>query len=107
MASQGSLTFHEYNDETVHATLFADAARTERLDLSDCIVEFIYKTSNAEPDEEAIVVQGEILDAPNGVVRFEIGDEKVSLQRRFFRIDVLSGDIRKTAIYGPVAVIDL
>lgn len=107
MASQGSLTFHEYNDETVNATLFADAARSQPLDLEDCVVEFIYKTSNAEPDDQAIVIVGDILDAANGIVRFEIGDEKVSLQRKFFRIDVLSGDIRKTAIYGPVSVIDL
>jgi hypothetical protein len=107
MSTVGNLTFHEYNDETVYATLYADVSKTVPLDLTGAVVEFIYKTTNAQSDDDAITIIGEIDDAINGIVTIEVGNELVTLTRKFFRIDVLSGTERKTAVYGPITVVDL
>lgn len=107
MPSVSNLTFHEYNDEVFYATIYADADRTTPQDLNGTVVQFIYKTSSAQSDADALVIPATILDPLLGTVQVEVTNELVSINRKFFRIDVLSGAERKTAIYGPINVVDL
>jgi hypothetical protein len=103
----GNLTFHEYNDEVVYATIFADVDRTIRQDLTGTVVQFIYKTSASQADEDALVISAMVLEPVLGTIQIDVTNELVSLSRKFFRIDVLSGAERKTAIYGNITVVDL
>lgn len=107
MATIGALTFYEYNDEIVLGTLYEDVAKTIPLDLTDMTVEFIYKTSNAQPDLDAVIITADILDPVSGSIRVDLSDTTVDMAKKFFRIDVISGANRRTAIYGPVTVVDL
>lgn len=107
MPSQSTLTFYEYNDETVEATLFADVAKTIPLDLTGATVEFIYKTDVNQEDVDAVIVPCTIVNAINGTIEVDIDNSLVRTSRRFFRIDVLAGGERKTTVYGPVQVVDL
>ena len=107
MSTQATITFHEYNDETVYATLYEDVNKTTPLDLNGTLVEFIYKTSNAQSDADAVVIPGEITDPAFGKCEFQITNDLVTLTRKFYRIDVLGGIERKTAVYGPINVVDL
>jgi hypothetical protein len=107
LSTQATITFHEYNDETVYATLYEDVNKTTPLDLTGTLVEFIYKTSNAQSDAEAVIIPGEITDAAFGKCEFQISNDLVTLTRKFYRIDVIGGIERKTAVYGPINVVDL
>jgi len=107
MPSVGTLTLHEYNDETIIVTLYADVNRTVPLDLTGTLVQFVYKTTASQSDDDAIIIIATIDDPVQGLCTVEIGNEQVELARKFFRIDVLSGPERKTAIYGPITVVDL
>lgn len=107
MPSQTTLTFYEYNDETVEGTLYADVAKTDPLDLSGASVEFIYKTNVDQSDEDAVIIPCTIVDALAGTIEVKIDNSLVRITRKFFRIDVVAGDERKTTVYGPVVVVDL
>lgn len=107
MPSQATLTFYEYNDETVEATLYADVAKTIPLDLTGATVEFIYKTDVTQEDGDAVIVPCTVIEATEGTIEVEIDNSLVRTNRRFFRIDVLAGGERKTTVYGPVTVVDL
>jgi hypothetical protein len=107
MPSQTTLTFYEYNDETVTGTLYEDVARTIPLDLTGATVEFIYKTSVDQEDTEATIVPCTVVSALDGTIEVEIDNSLVRVTRRFFRIDVVVGGERKTTVYGPVQVVDL
>jgi hypothetical protein len=107
MATIGSLTFYEYNDETVLGTLYTDVTKTTPLDLTGMTVEFIYKTSNAQDDIDALTIAATILNPTAGTIMISVSDAQVDLNKKFFRIDTISGSIRKTAVFGPVTVVDL
>jgi hypothetical protein len=107
MPSVGNLTFHEYNDEVVYATIYADVDKTIAQDLTGTVVQFIYKTTASQNDNDALVITADVLDPLLGTVQIDITNELVSLNRKFFRIDVLSGAERKTAVYGNITVVDL
>lgn len=107
MPTVGNLTFHEYNDEVVYATIYSDVARTTPQDLTGTVVQFIYKISPSQNDDDALVIAATVLDPLEGTVQVDVTNELISLSRKFFRIDVLSGAERKTAVYGNITVVDL
>lgn len=107
MATVGNITLHEYNDETVVATLFEDVAKTIPLNLTGSSVEFIYKTSNAQDDGSAVTIDATITSAVDGEIEVEIPNETVDMAKKFYRIDVIAGSERKTAVYGNITVVDL
>lgn len=107
MPSQGTLTLHEYNDEEIDIVLWEDVQKTVPLDITGALVYFIYKTSSTQADDDAIIIPAEIINAVTGHCKVGIDNEQVSLTRRFFRIDVVAGGERKTAIYGPISIVDL
>lgn len=107
MPSISNLILHQYNDETVYATLYEDVAMLNPIDLTGATVEFLYKTSNSQNDTDSLRLPAVILDAIGGKVSVEISNELVDLAKKFFRIDVISGTKRKTAVYGSISVLDL
>jgi hypothetical protein len=107
MPSQGSITLYEYNDETVLATIYEDVAKTTPMDLTNAMVEFIYKLSTASDDTTGLTLQATILDALAGEVSVFISNTNVDLNKKFFRFDVVAAGERKTAIFGSVTVVNL
>lgn len=107
MPSQGSLTFYEYNDETVLATIYEDVGKTTPLDLTGKAVEFIIKSSNSVDDSTGLTIPADVTNAPGGEITISLDAAQINLTRKFFRIDVVTATDRKTAIYGSVTIVDL
>lgn len=107
MATIGNITLYEYNDETVVATLYTDVAKTTPLNLTGATVEFVYKTSNAQADVDATKFTATITNAAAGQISVAIANTSVDMLKKFYRIDVISGAVRRTAVYGSVTVVDL
>lgn len=107
MSTVGNLTFHEYNDEEVFATLYDDAEKTIPLNLTGTTVEFIYKTNSTQTDVAAITLPCTILSPTAGTIKVVVSDTIITLDKRFFRIDVVQGTNRRTAVYGTITVVDL
>jgi len=105
MAIRVPLTLYEFNDETVHAVIL-DASMNP-LDCTGKSVEFVYKTDTGMSEAAAIRLPGIFTDALVGACDFSVPSQYVLLANKFYRIDVISNGIRKTAAYGPVTVVDL
>lgn len=107
MATVGNITLYEYNDETVVATLYEDVSKTTPINLTGMTVEFIYKTSTAQADTDATTITATIVSAVNGQIKVSIPNETVDMSKKFYRIDVIAGSDRRTAVYGNISVVDL
>jgi hypothetical protein len=115
MATSAPLTLNENNDEVVRVTITTNqpSAGTP-LDLTGMTLEAFVKPSAATSDIGAGVWKGTstggditVTDAANGKVAIAIPAASVTTSQGWWRLDVLSGALRKTAAYGPLTVVDL
>jgi hypothetical protein len=110
-----ALTLHENNDETVVVTL--TPVGDDDLSTVDA-VQFVMKPDSCESDDDddalvlTSVVPDEITITAQSAqqITAEVYVPAAALQGpygRTWRLDALTGDLRRTALYGPVTVIDL
>jgi hypothetical protein len=113
VATELDLTMHEDNDETVVVTL--TAADGDNLGLVTGL-EFVLKPSwcDADDDDHAVV-----LTSPGDITITEQTAETLSAEvsvpaaaladpyDRVWRLDTMTGLLRRTALYGAVTVVDL
>lgn len=111
MPVRADLTLIEGNTETVKETVLDDDTG-QPLNLSGKTVEFYLKADATVPDTDPSVVKlststGEvtITDAAGGVATVAVPAQSAGTSWR--RLDVVSGGSRKTAIYGPLYVINV
>jgi hypothetical protein len=111
MPVRTDLTLIEGNTETVKETVTDDDTGLP-LNLSGKTVEFYIKADATVPDSDPSVVKLStatsgvtITDAANGICQAAIPAQTAGVYWR--RLDVVSGSDRKTAIYGPLYVINV
>lgn len=111
MPKQADLTLIEGNTETVEEAV-TDDDTGQPLNLTGVTVEFYVKTDRTVPDTDPSVVKlstatGEVTvtNAVGGVCTVAVPAQAAGTYWR--RLDVVSGTDRKTAIYGPLYVIDV
>lgn len=116
MATRQNLTLRENNDETIALTITAevpsyDLTAVTRLEfylkVDDCYTDDDTTTlllSSSVPSEMVIVSQ----DAAAITATVHVPASALSGgYDRFYRLDALTGALRRTALYGQVAVVDL
>lgn len=113
MATVQDLTLHQGNDETVVVTVTAAAG--DNLGLVTGL-EFVLKPNVCESDDDDDVV---VLASPGDItITTQTADEitaEVAVPAsalaepydRVWRLDTLTGLLRRTAMYGAVTVVDL
>jgi hypothetical protein len=115
MATSTALSLNENNDETVRVTITTNqpSAGTP-LNLTGMTLEAFLKPTSATADTASGVWKGTsaggditITDAANGKVAIAIPAAAVTVSQGWWRLDVLSGVLRKTAVYGLLTVTDL
>lgn len=105
-----SLQLYERNDETVDHTVTRDG---QPFDLTGKNLEFILKARTQDLDTAGVILtdtDGDITvtDPAGGLATTSISSEHLaSPGRKVWRLDVLDGTDRKTAIYGQVTIVDL
>lgn len=111
MAKQADLTLLETNAETVRETVTDDDTGSPQ-DLTGTTVEFLIKANATVPDTDPSVVTlstvtGEVTvtDAAGGVCEVAVSPQPPGTFWR--RLDVIADGQRKTAIYGPLYVINV
>lgn len=109
MPTEQALTLYEGNDEKLN---FAITSNIEGFTLIGTSIEAFVKASAATPDNDAGVWKGTttggevvIDDASNGYA--SVPASAVTTTKGWYRIDVISGGLRKTAAYGRLTVVDL
>ena len=119
MASKVDLTdtkaLNENNDENVKVTITTNVpTEGTALDLTGKTVEAFLKPTKGTADNDAAVWKGStattgvtITDAANGKATVSIPAANVTTTQTWWRVDVISGGLRKTAVYGVVTVVDL
>lgn len=115
MATSNPLTLNENNDEVVRVTITTNQPTAgTALDLTGKTLEAYLKPNAATADGAAGVWKGTstggditITDAAGGKVAIAIPAASVTLSQTWWRLDVLSGALRKTACFGTLTVVDL
>jgi hypothetical protein len=115
VAEKRDLTLNENNDEEILATLTTNQpANGTPLDLTGLALEAFLKVSAATSDADGSTWKGTttggqvvVTDAVNGEVSVNIPAASVTTSMGWWRLDVLDGALRKTALYGVVTVTDL
>lgn len=115
MAEKRDLSLNENNDEEVLATITTNQPTDGTvLDLTGKTLEAFLKASAATADNDGSVWKGTttggevvVTDAVNGKVTVKIPAASVTTSMKWWRLDVLNGSLRKTALYGVVTVTDL
>jgi len=115
MATNQAISLNEKNDENVKVTITTNVPTDGTiLDITGKTIEAFLKPSKATDDADGAVWKGStattgvtITDAPNGKCTVSIPAASVLTTMGWWRVDVLSGGLRKTAIYGTVTVVDL
>jgi hypothetical protein len=109
MPSVVPLTLYENNDEKLNLTITSNVVG---FSLVGKDMEAYVKASAATPDNDAGVWTGTsddgdivIEDADSAYVM--IPAAAVTTTKAFYRVDVLSSGLRKTAVYGTLTVVDL
>lgn len=109
MPSEVALTLYENNDEKLNLTITSNVVG---FSLVGKDMEAFVKASAATPDNDDGVWVGTtddgdivIEDEDNAYVM--IPASAVTTTKTFYRVDVLSGGLRKTAVYGTLRVVDL
>ncbi len=109
MPSEVPLTLYENNDEKMNLTITSNVVGFSLVGKS---MEAFVKASAATPDNDAGVWTGDttggeivIEDADNAYVM--VPAAAVTTTKGWYRVDVISGGLRKTAVYGPLTVVDL
>lgn len=121
MASKVDLTasgvgaLNEANDETIKVTITTNVPSAGTpLDLTGKVVEAFLKTGAATADGDATTWKGStataeitVTDAAGGKASISVPAAAVTTAKKWWRCDVLTGGLRKTAAYGDVSVTDL
>lgn len=109
MPTQQALTLYENNDEKLN---FVVTSNIEDFTLLGTDIEAFVKVSAATPDNDAGVWKGTsdggevvIEDGTTGYVM--VPASAVTTTKGWYRIDVVSGGLRKTAGYGALTIVDL
>lgn len=109
MPTEQALTLYEGNDEKLNFTI---TSNVEGFTLVGTTIEVFLKVSAATPDGDAGVWKGSTV---GGLVVIDDSDSchanvpntAVTTTKGWYRCDVISGGLRKTAAYGTVSVVDL
>lgn len=105
-----NLTLYERNDETVDHTVTQDGAP---FDLTGKTLEFVLKTRTQDLDSAGVILtdtDGDITvtDPAGGLATTSISSENLATPgNKVWRLDVLDGTDRKTAVFGKITVVDL
>jgi hypothetical protein len=104
------LTLGQANDETLELVL-VESDTGGAYDLTGAGVEVVLKAAAGVPDTEAIILTSPDVDITDP----EAGEVEVAISRshlqdagcRWWRVDVVRPGTRRTALYGPLQVVDL
>ena len=109
MPSEVALTLYENNDEKLNLTISSNVVG---FSLVGKDLEAFVKASASTPDDDAGVWMGTsddgdivIEDEDNAYVL--IPAAALTTTKGWYRVDVLAGGLRKTAVYGTLTVVDL
>lgn len=114
MPASQSLALFEENTDTITVTVTKAADGTPE-DITGATIEVFFKTSASMADDDLSTVKAStadssvtITDGPNGKAMFNVpADAVASPVSKFWRLDVVNGTSRRTALYGPVTITDL
>lgn len=109
MPSEVALTLYENNDEKLNLTITSNVVG---FSLVGKDIEVFVKASRTTADDDAGVWVGTVDD---GDVVISDADEayvmipaaSVTTTKAWYRVDILSAGLRKTAVYGVLTVVDL
>lgn len=113
MSTQVALTLHEGNDEALDLVVTADDGSDLSLITS---LELVLKADTCDPDTDGLVLSStvpaeiDILTQTEGTLTATAYIPAAALAEpygRVWRLDALTGALRRTVMYGPVTVIDL
>jgi hypothetical protein len=115
VAEKVDLTLNENNDEEILAVLVTNQpAPDTALNLTGKTLEAFLKVSAATSDADGSTWKGTIAggqvtvtDAAAGEVTVAVPASAITTSMGWWRLDVLSGALRKTALYGVITVTDL
>lgn len=115
MATKTDISLNENNDEAVKVVITTNVPTAgTALDLTSMTLEAYVKPTASTADTDPAVWKGTIsggaitvTDAPNGKATISIPASAVTLTQGWWRCDVLSGGLRKTAVYGALSVVNL
>lgn len=115
MATRTDLTLYEANDEILVVGVITNQPNEgTALDLFGASVEAFLKVSAKADDSDNGVWKGttdtgEVLirDAAGGILEITIPGSVVTTTKGWWRCDVVLENLRKTAVYGSVTVVDL
>lgn len=116
MATRDPITLHQGNDETVLITITPDVTGDDLTAVT--AVELYLKIDACDGDDATTTVKLDSGSATELVITAQSATEITaeayipasalsSAYPRFYRVDGLVGAARRTAVYGPVKVIDL
>lgn len=115
MTAQINLVLNERNDETINLTLLQPDGITP-YDLTSAEVDFYIKPSAASEDTDIDVIKlsttggGVVVTSPPTAGLATVTIPTVDLQTpatRFWRVDVIAGGQKKTAMFGLLQINDL
>lgn len=115
MANRVDLTLNENNDEVIRVALTTNVPHEGTvLDLTGKDLEAFVKVSAAAADTDpgtwkGTSVAGDITvtDASNGLGGIAVPRSAVTTTQGWWRLDVVSSGLRKTAVYGSLRITDL
>lgn len=110
MPSDVPLTLYEANDEKLNFTITSNIVGFNLSGVDE--VEVYVKASAATPDNDAGVWKGSVTlgdvvieDDDSGYVI--VPNTAVTTTKTWYRIDIISAGLRKTAVFGVLTVVDL
>lgn len=114
MANKQDITLNENNDEVIRVVITTNVPTAgTTLDITGMSLEAYLKPTASTSDTDPAVWKGvsggqiTVTDAPNGKASIAVPASAVVLTQGWYRCDVLSGGLRKTAVYGAVSVVNL
>jgi hypothetical protein len=115
MATQVNLTLYEANTENINVTITTNVpAPGTALNLTGMTLEAYVKAAASTPDSDGGVWKGTtglgdivVTNVALGQVTVYIPGAAVTPTKGWWRVDVLAGSSRKTAVYGMLTVVDL
>lgn len=115
MANKQDITLNENNDEVIRVVITTNVPTAgTTLDITGMSLEAYLKPTASTSDSDGAVWKGTsgggqitITDAPNGKATISVPASAVVLTQGWWRCDVLSGGLRKTAVYGALSVVNL
>lgn len=115
MASNQPISLNENNDEAIKVVITTNVPSVGTpLDLTTMTLEAYLKPNASTADTDPAVWKGTsgggqitVTDAPNGKATISVPASAVVLTQAWWRCDVLSGGLRKTAVYGTLSVVNL